>query len=123
LRNLPTYHPVTVDIASLSNFPRSGQGLNRMLDTADGKTYRHSHLEPSDARRIFPCFEQPDLKARLHVKLSASADWAILSNQPEVSRQSIAAEGGDVATVELAPAPPLSRYLTSLAAGPFVAAS
>src|SRR5699024_6080193 len=79
LRNLPTDQPVTVDIASSSNFSRSGQGLHSMLDTADGKTYLYSHLEPSDARRIFPCFEQPDLKARFHVKLSASADWAILS--------------------------------------------
>lgn len=123
LRNLPTDQPVAVNIASSSSFSRSGQGLHRMLDTADGKTYLYSHLEPSDARRIFPCFEQPDLKARFHVKLSAPADWAILSNQPEVSRKTIAAEGGEVATVEFAPSPPLSTYLTSFAAGPYVSTS
>src|SRR5699024_6158617 len=83
LQDLPTGEEVTVEINSLSSYSRSGQGLHRMLDTADGNTYLYSHLEPSDARRIFPCFEQPDLKAKFHVKLSAPAEWEILANQPE----------------------------------------
>lgn len=119
LHDLPTGEEVTVEINSLSSYSRSGQGLHRMLDTADGNTYLYSHLEPSDARRIFPCFEQPDLKAKFHVKLSAPAEWEILANQPEVSRDT----SGEVATVQFAPTPLLSTYLTSFAAGPYTSKS
>lgn len=125
LHDLPINEDLTVEIAGLSSYSRSGQGLHRMHDTADGKSYLYSHLEPSDARRIFPCFEQPDLKARFHVKLSAPAEWEILSNQPEISRKISSATSSDsgevaeVATVEFAETPLLSTYLTSFAAGPY----
>ena len=132
-RELPTDQELEVEITGRSTYSRSGQGLHRMHDTADGKTYLYSHLEPSDARRIFPCFEQPDLKAMFHVKLSAPAEWEILSNQREISREisqgtsgETSNHGGDVAeiaTVEFAPTPPLSTYLTSFAAGPYVSKS
>ena len=128
LHNLPTNEDVAVEISGDSIYSRSGQGLHRMLDTADGATYLYSHLEPSDARRIFPCFDQPDIKAKFHVKLTAPAEWAILANQPEIAREissdsKIAGKSGEVATVEFAATPPLSTYLTAFAAGPYISKS
>ena len=123
LHDLPTEEDVAVEISSFSSYSRSGQGLHRMLDTADGNTYLYSHLEPSDARRIFPCFEQPDLKAKFHVKLSAPAEWEILANQPERHRAESTDNSGEVVTVEFAETPWLSTYLTAFAAGPYASTS
>ncbi|HIX80323.1 MAG TPA: aminopeptidase N, partial [Candidatus Corynebacterium faecipullorum] len=107
---------LTVEITGSSYYSRTGQGLHRMHDQADDTTYLYSHLEPSDARRIFPCFDQPDLKASYEVHLTGLEGWQLLSNQPEVSREKT--EGGEVA--HFAPTPLLSTYLTAFAAGPYV---
>ena len=115
LHGLPVGEELTIEVSGTSRYSRTGQGLHRMHDQADDATYLYSHLEPSDARRIFPCFEQPDLKAPFHVTMTAPKDWQILSNQPETERE----EHGDNATVRFAPTPPLSTYLTSFAAGPY----
>ena len=115
LHELPVGEELTIEVTGASRYSRTGQGLHRMHDQADDATYLYSHLEPSDARRIFPCFEQPDLKAPFHVTMTAPKDWQILSNQPEIGRE----EHGDNATVRFAPTPPLSTYLTSFAAGPY----
>ena len=115
LHGLPVGEELTIEVTSHSRYSRTGQGLHRMHDQADDATYLYSHLEPSDARRIFPCLEQPDLKAVFHVRITAPKKWQILSNQPEVERS----EEGELATVTFAPTPPLSTYLTSFAAGPY----
>ena len=116
LRDLPVGEELTVEITGSSYYSRTGQGLHRMHDQADGTTYLYSHLEPSDARRIFPCFDQPDLKACYKVHLTGPEGWELLSNQPEVARE--AAADGNV-TVHFAETPLLSTYLTSFAAGPY----
>lgn len=116
LTGVPVGEEVTVEIAGTSAYSRTGQGLHRMEDTADGNVYLYSHLEPSDARRIFPCVDQPDLKAVFHTTMVAPAGWAVLSNQPEMTR----AEHDGAVTVDFAPTPKLSTYLTSFAAGPYV---
>lgn len=115
LHGLPVGEELTIEVTGHSRYSRTGQGLHRMHDQADDATYLYSHLEPSDARRIFPCLEQPDLKAVFHVRMTAPKKWQILSNQPEVERS----EEGELATVTFAPTPPLSTYLTSFAAGPY----
>lgn len=116
LSNLPVGEELTVEITGSSYYSRTGQGLHRMHDQADGTTYLYSHLEPSDARRIFPCFDQPDLKASYEVHLTGPEGWQLLSNQPEVGREKT--DSGDVA--HFAPTPLLSTYLTAFAAGPYV---
>lgn len=116
LRDLPVGEELTVEITGSSYYSRTGQGLHRMHDQADDTTYLYSHLEPSDARRIFPCFDQPDLKASYEVHLTGPEGWQLLSNQPEVGREKSA--GGEVA--HFAPTPLLSTYLTAFAAGPYV---
>lgn len=116
LNNLPVGEELTVEITGSSYYSRTGQGLHRMHDQADDTTYLYSHLEPSDARRIFPCFDQPDLKASYAVHLTGPEGWQLLSNQPEVGREKT--DSGEVA--HFAPTPLLSTYLTAFAAGPYV---
>ncbi|MDO5032203.1 aminopeptidase N [Corynebacterium sp.] len=116
LSGLPVGEELTIEVVGSSRYSRTGQGLHRMHDQADGNTYLYSHLEPSDARRIFPCFDQPDLKARYTVHITGPEGWQLLANQPEVSRETT--ESGVTAT--FAETPLLSTYLTSFAAGPYV---
>ncbi|GAA1471733.1 aminopeptidase N [Corynebacterium felinum] len=113
---LPDHDPDTtyvVKVSGHSSYSRSGQGLHRFTDPSDNATYVYSHLEPSDARRVFPCFDQPDLKARFHVSMTVPDGWVALSNQPETHVKAH--------THFFAPTPPLSTYLTAFAAGPYVA--
>ena len=72
LHGVPVGDELTIEVTSHSRYSRTGQGLHRMHDQADDATYLYSHLEPSDARRIFPCLEQPDLKAVFHVRMTLS---------------------------------------------------
>ena len=118
LTGLPTGTRVTVGVEGRSYYSRTGQGLHRFTDTADGNTYLYSHLEPSDARRIFPCFDQPDLKAPFEFTVTAPKDWEVLNNQPAADRDASAA---DTQTVRFQPTPLLSTYLTAVAAGPYIA--
>ena len=104
---------VTVTVRGRSAFSRTGQGLHRFTDTADAKTYLYSHLEPSDARRIYPCFDQPDMKTRFTVSMTVPEGWQALSNQRAVSH--------DGNTVIFRETPLLSTYLTCFAAGEYVA--
>ena len=67
-------------------YSRSGEGLHRFTDPADGATYLYTHFEPTDARRVFAHFEQPDLKARFTFVVTAPGEWRVLSGQAEASR-------------------------------------
>ncbi|QDO88917.1 aminopeptidase N [Ornithinimicrobium ciconiae] len=112
-----------VRIEADCSYSRSGEGLHRFTDPQDGNTYLYSHCEPTDARRYYPVFEQPDLKAETTFVVTAPRDWVILSGQAEVARTEDDGHERDEqsasATVTFAPTPPLSSYLTAIAAGPY----
>jgi aminopeptidase N len=107
--------PNEVVVEAVGAFSRSGEGLHRFRDPADGETYLYTQYEPADARRVMACFEQPDLKARYTFVVAAPEGWHVLSNQAPVRTE---ARGG-VQTVEFAPTLPLSSYITAVAAGPY----
>ncbi len=67
---------VTADCA----FSRTGEGLHRFTDPADGGVYLYSDLETADAHRIFACFDQPDLKATFEFTVTAREGWQVVSN-------------------------------------------
>ncbi|KQY98731.1 aminopeptidase N [Microbacterium sp. Root53] len=108
-----------VRIEAVGAYSRSGEGLHRFRDPVDGETYLYTQYEPADARRVMPCFEQPDMKARFTFVVSAPAGWHVLSNQAAVRTE----VHGDAQTVEFAPTLPLSSYITAVAAGPYHGAS
>ncbi len=107
--------PNEVVVEAECRYSRSGEGLHRFVDPVDGATYLYTHFEPTDARRVFAAFEQPDLKARFTFVVTAPRDWQIVSGQPELART----DGDRSTTVTFAPTPPQSTYLTALAAGPY----
>ncbi len=106
----------TVCVEATALYSRTGEGLHRFVDPADGQTYLYTQYEPADARRVFPNFEQPDLRAPFTFSLTGPEGWWFGSNQPEASREAVA---DGVVKVQFAPTEVLSTYITCLCAGPY----
>ena len=104
-----------VTVRARGRYSTSGEGLHRFRDPVDGAVYLYTQYEPADSRRVYPVFEQPDMKARWRFTVSAPADWQILSNGAETAREDV--PGG--VRVGFAETLPLSSYITSVAAGPY----
>lgn len=75
-----------------------------------------TQFESCDARRAFPCFDEPRLKATFEVSIEIPEDQVALSNMPERSSESTK-EGWK--TVSFEPTPVMSTYLLAWAFGDF----
>ncbi len=82
------------------------------------RRYAFTQLEAADARRFFPCFDEPSFKARFRISVTTATGHTVLSNNP-VAREDVA--GGGRKTVRFSETPPLSTYLVALAVGPLEA--
>lgn len=97
-------------------YTNTGEGLHRFVDPADGETYLYTQFEVADSRRVFPVFEQPDLKATFQFTVTAPSDWTVVSNSPAPDPE----PGPDGSLVwRFAPTPRLSSYVTAIVAGPY----
>ena len=104
-----------VVIQAVGRYSNSGQGLHRLTDPVDGATYLYTHFEPSDARRAWPCLDQPDLRARLRLTVTHPAGWTVLGNGTVATTRQV----GAAVVSGLSATEPLPTYLTALAAGPW----
>lgn len=97
----------------------AGKAITRFEDRDDGSEYIYTLFVPMDASMAFPCFDQPDIKARFRLELTAPDRWTLISNTPALETES--AESGDVAVRRevFAETQPISTYLFAFAAGPF----
>jgi aminopeptidase N len=96
-------------------YSRSGEGLHRFTDPADGHIYLYSDLETFDAHRVYACFDQPDMKASYELSVTAPAEWLVVSNMaPESTSQA----AGGLRWI-FPPTPLLPTYITAVAAGPY----
>ena len=90
---------------------RTGEGLHRFVDPADGEVYLYAQSFLDDAQRIFACFDQPDLKATVSLSVDAPPAWTVVGNARTTARV------GN--RWEFAPTEPISTYLFTVAAGPW----
>jgi len=97
-------------------YMNTGEGLHRFVDPVDGGVYLYSQFEVADARRVFTCFDQPDLKAEFAFTVIAPADWQVVSNSPTPEPQPLDGRDG-IATWAFEPTPRMSTYITALVAG------
>ncbi|MCA8941318.1 MAG: ERAP1-like C-terminal domain-containing protein, partial [Planctomycetes bacterium] len=93
----------------------TGTPLTRYHDAADDEDYFYTLVVPADAHRLFPCFDQPDLKATFGLYLSMPAGWRAVANGPAISEGE--AHGRFISAFRCAQ--PLPTYLFAFAAGPF----
>src|SRR5438128_2021356 len=82
-----------------------------------------TQFEPSDARRFFPCWDEPSYRARFQLTVLVPENWLAVSNMPvESEHKSDPPSPGYGATgagkeVRFQPTPPMSSYLNVFVAG------
>ncbi|AMU30454.1 aminopeptidase N [Mycobacteroides abscessus] len=101
----------TVVVEADCEYSHTGEGLHRFVDPVDDEVYLYSQFETADAKRMFACFDQPDLKAAFDVTVTAPAHWQVISNGAALS----VADGVHT----FATTPKMSTYLVALIAGPY----
>ncbi|MBO1269058.1 aminopeptidase N [Arthrobacter cavernae] len=116
LGRLQAENEVTVTGTAL--YSRSGEGLHRFVDPADGQCYLYTQYEPADARRVFANFEQPDLKAEFTFHVTAPTGWHVASNGAEAAR-TVLAEDPAASRWDFATTKRMSTYITTVLAGPY----
>lgn len=78
--------------------------------------YLYTQFEATDARRAFPCFDEPTAKVPWRLTLLVPRDLVAVSNTPIVSE---APEGSDLRKVVFGETKPLPSYLIAFGVGPF----
>ena len=73
----------SIEILFKGKYNHNGVGLHHYIDPSDKKEYLYTQMEPYDCNRLFPCFDQPDLKATFSLKVIAPKEWIVLSNSFE----------------------------------------
>ncbi|MFN8640554.1 MAG: M1 family metallopeptidase [Candidatus Binatia bacterium] len=84
----------------------------------DGARYAATQFEAADARRAFPCFDEPAFKARFALTLDIPSHLVAIANGPVVRETDL---GGGRKEVEFAETPPISSYLVAYTVGPYEA--
>ncbi len=72
-----------VSVLFSSRYNHSGVGLHHYTDPSDSREYLYTQFEPFDCNRVFPAFDQPDIKAKMKLYVLAPEEWIILSNEYE----------------------------------------
>jgi aminopeptidase N len=90
-------------------FDAGDASLNRNPD------FMYTLFVPARARLAFPCFDQPDLKAKYTLTLDVPKEWEALANGEESGR----VEHVTGRTIRFVETPPLPTYLFAFAAGRF----
>src|SRR5947199_5924 len=83
----------------------TAQGRKRMLS---------SHLEPADARRVFPCWDEPAFKASFALAVTVPRSFLAVSNMPVANEEPVTPT---LKQVSFLPTPKMSSYLFVLTAG------
>jgi aminopeptidase N len=110
----PGLHRLRIDFTSRIN--KFGTGLFYVDYPTDKGVKRliSSKLEPADARRIFPCWDEPAFKASFVLTVTVPQSFLAVGNMPVVRE---APAGPDMKQVTFAPTPKMSSYLFVLTAG------
>jgi aminopeptidase N len=103
-------------VRSVQRRTDAGQGVHRAVDPSDGEVYVWTSFEPDDARWVFACFDQPDLKAVFGITVHVPERWVVTSNTGDAT---VSAHDG-VSTWAYGDTPRLSTYVPVVNAGPFV---
>ena len=122
----------------LTPYNNNRVGLHSFIDQQDQKQYIYSQFEAFHCFRVFPCFDQPNLKAKMTLSLTIPQDWIAVGNEREQRYEHAAQEGkrvlekfgidwflnfyedqSKVAAYEFERTPKISTYLYALCAGPY----
>jgi len=101
----------TLEIDYDAPFSKDLNGIYRVKEGE--RYYAFTQFEATDARRAFPCFDEPSFKVPWEMKITVPKGMLAVANTPEVRH----ADAGSSTTFEFAPTPPVPSYLLALAVG------
>ncbi|GIF72216.1 aminopeptidase N [Asanoa siamensis] len=96
-------------------YSNSSEGLHRFVDPADGGVYLHATSFLDEAQRVFACFDQPDLKAPVTMRVTAPSGWTVAANAAVAATT----PGDGTTRWEFATTWPLATYFVTVIAGPY----
>jgi len=107
-------------IAPVASLRRGENAISLEFNAGDASLnssddFLYTIFVPARAHEAFPCFDQPDLKARWSLALDVPAGWQLVANGAELDRQT---DGGRT-RVRFAQTAPIGTYLFAFAAGKF----
>jgi aminopeptidase N len=105
----------TLVIELEAEYSKSGEGLQRSVDPADGEIYLYSQGETAHIRNMFACFDQPSLKATFTLTVTTPGHWQAVSNNPVESKTT----KGELVEWKFTTTPRIATYLDALIAGPY----
>ena len=114
LKNLAEQNTLIIEMEAI--YSKTGEGLHRFVDPADGEVYLYSQHQANDSRRTFASFDQPDLKATYEFQVIAPSKWEVISNTPVTERKDL---GNGKTHWTYAKSQIFSTYLTCFVAGPY----
>lgn len=103
----------TVTVNYQRPYATDGSGLHRFVDPENGEVYLYTDFEPYDANKLFPHFDQPDLKATYTMQVTAPKQWQVIS----ATRESSIEEQGKNNIWHFPTSAKFSSYVFSLHAG------
>lgn len=104
-----------VTVVGDAAYMHTGEGLHRFTDPVDEEVYLYSQFEVADARRVFACFEQPDLKGTFTFTVKAPPHWEVITNS--MGKPGRATKKHRIWKFEATPK--ISTYVTAIIAGPY----
>ena len=107
----------TVEVTYKREYATDGSGLHRFVDPETSEIYLYTDFEPYDANRLFPHFDQPNLKARYTVDVVAPAKWQVVSTTRE--NRIVDSEDGVSRHWHFPQSAKISSYVFALHAGPY----
>ena len=118
LKNLAADNELIIKM--ITPYSNTGEGLQRSVDPVDNEVYLYSQGETAFIRKMYPCFDQPDLKATFTLTAIAPKLWSVISNSPVAEKIDLE---GDKTKWRFKPTPRISTYITALIAGPYYSVS
>jgi aminopeptidase N len=114
IKNLAADNELIIKMNGL--YSKTGEGLQRSVDPVDNEVYLYSQGETAFIRKMYPCFDQPDLKATFTLTAIAPNHWSVISNNPVKEKVELADKK---AKWSFTTTPRISTYITALIAGPY----
>ena len=105
----------SIEVIYSSEYSQDGHGFKKSKDPADGEEYTNTDFEPYYAHWLFPCLDQPDLKATYSVSVNAPKDWLVIHNDL-IKDEKV---DGEFKTTTFQQTKLFSTYLFFLASGPY----
>ncbi|MFT7560394.1 MAG: aminopeptidase N [Flavobacteriales bacterium] len=105
----------TIRVVYSRAYDINGEGLHRFTDSTTNNSYLYSNFEPYNANRVFPHFDQPDIKAHYTLSVLAPSSWQVIS----ATRETLIENKADARLWHFPESPKISSYIFPVHAGPF----